>query len=155
MSINEKKKLFADLMQKIREVISANDDYTMYEKIVKLLKENVPHYHWVGFYFIKNGALELGPYIGRPTEHTRIEIGQGICGSAVAQNNTIIVEDVTKESNYLACSVETKSEIVVPLYNKNGAIIGEIDIDSDELSAFDEADKEFLEELCRQITLKS
>lgn len=152
---NEKKKIFDKLIPKIKEVISLNEGLTMYKKIVLLLKENIPYYNWVGFYFINNGILELGPYVGKPTEHTKIRIGQGVCGSAVAQNSTIIVKDVTKENNYLACSIETRSEIVVPIYNKNHEIIGEIDIDSDELSAFDENDKEFLEEICRQITLKS
>jgi len=73
----------------------------------------------------------------------------------VAQKRAIIVDDVSKESNYLACSIETRSEIVVPLYNKSGEIIGEIDIDSDELSAFDECDREFLEDILREITEKS
>jgi GAF domain-containing protein len=80
-------------------------------------------------------------------------VGQGVCGRAVAEKSTIIVDDVTKEDNYLACSLETKSEIVVPIW-ANGEIIGEIDIDSDDLAAFDDKDKIFLEEVAKIIGRK-
>ncbi|MGB9781302.1 GAF domain-containing protein [Caldanaerobacter sp.] len=141
----DKKKVFEKLTEVIRTKANEIEDLnTFYEEVVKILSENVPYYTWTGFYFMENGELVIGPYIGRPTEHVRIKVGQGVCGRAVAEESTIIVDDVTKEDNYLACSLETKSEIVVPIW-ANGEIIGEIDIDSDDLAAFDEMDKIFLE----------
>jgi len=88
--------------------------------------------------------LVLGPFRGAPTEHTRIPVHQGICGAAVAQNQTVVVDDVNADPRYLACSLETKSEIVVPI-RAHGRVIGEIDIDSHNPSAFTAADRNFLE----------
>ena len=109
-----------------------------------LLKENFPKYNWVGFYLMEGNELALGPYLGKPTPHTRIKLDSGICGAAVREEQTIIVPDVKYDPRYLACSLETKSEIVVPI-RKGEKVVGEIDIDSDELNAFDEQDKSFLE----------
>ncbi len=86
----------------------------------------------------------LEAFSGRPTEHTRIEIGQGICGAAVADKSTIVADDVGKGPRYIACSIQTKSEIVVPIW-ANSRIVGEIDIDSDRLIAFGNSDRQFLE----------
>ncbi len=86
----------------------------------------------------------LEAFSGRPTEHTRIKIGQGICGAAVADKCTIVVDDVSKDPRYIACSIETKSEMVVPIW-ANSRIVGEIDIDSDRLIAFRNSDRRFLE----------
>ncbi|MGB9809290.1 MAG: GAF domain-containing protein, partial [Caldanaerobacter sp.] len=120
----DKKKVFEKLTEVIRTKANEIEDLnTFYEEVVKILSENVPYYTWTGFYFMENGELVIGPYIGRPTEHVRIKVGQGVCGRAVAEESTIIVDDVTKEDNYLACSLETKSEIVVPIW-ANGEIIG-------------------------------
>lgn len=118
--------------------------------IVKILKERVEKYSWVGIYLRKGDELYLHNYIGRPTEHIRIPIDKGICGAAVRQGGTLIVGDVNEDPRYLACSIETKSEIVVPIY-KGKEIIGEIDIDSDYKNAFNEEDKELLEEITKII----
>jgi GAF domain-containing protein len=88
--------------------------------------------------------LVLGPFHGAPTEHVRIPVHEGICGAAVAENDTVIVDDVTSDPRYLACSFETRSEIVVPI-RAHGAVVGEIDIDSHDLAAFSAQDREFLE----------
>lgn len=150
----EKQKVFERLIDEIQSKAREITDMDIfYEEVVRILSENVPHYNWTGFYFMKDGELVIGPYIGRPTEHVRIKVGQGVCGRAVAEKSTIIVDDVTKEDNYLACSLETKSEIVVPIW-ANGEIIGEIDIDSDDLAAFDDKDKIFLEEVAKIIGRK-
>ncbi|EGD51825.1 putative GAF sensor protein [Thermoanaerobacter ethanolicus JW 200] len=150
----EKRKVFDDLLVRIDQKAREIDDMDeFYGEVVKILADNVPYYNWTGFYFMKDGELVIGPYIGRPTEHVKIKVGQGVCGRAVAEKNTIIVDDVTKEDNYLACSLETKSEIVVPIW-VNGDIIGEIDIDSDDLAAFDEEDKRFLEKVAEIISRK-
>lgn len=95
---------------------------------------------------MKGDELILGPYVGKPSPHTRIKFDSGICGAAVREGETIVVDDVNSDPRYLACSLETKSEIVVPIW-KEGKIVGEIDIDSDELAAFNGDDKDLLEKV--------
>lgn len=149
-----KTQLFNTLITKIEKASKEYDNMErFYGEVVKLLNQNLSYYNWTGFYFIDNGVLKLGHYIGRPTEHVKIKIGEGICGRAVSEDNTILVGDVTKEKNYLACSIDTKSEIVVPI-RVNSSIIGEIDIDSDKINAFDEEDKIFLEKVVDIISKK-
>ncbi len=114
------------------------------EKTVALLKERVPHYHWVGVYILNGSELHLGPYLGKPTEHTRIPLDRGICGAAASQGKTVVVDDVKSDPRYLACSIETRSEIVVPIF-VGGRVVGEIDIDSDEPGAFGENDRKLVE----------
>ncbi len=127
---------------------------TKLEKVCRYLKENVEHYDWVGFYFVdphKKDELVLGPYAGDPTIHTRIKFGEGICGQAAVTKKVFIVDDVSKEDNYLACSPDVKSEIVVPIF-KNGEIKGELDIDSHTQSAFTEKDRHILENIAAMIS---
>ncbi|GEM_PF-196886 len=116
------------------------------EKVVGFLKANLPHYNWVGVYLMDGNGNELilGPYLGKPSPHTRIPIDQGICGAAVREGATVIVDDVNSDPRYLACSIETKSEIVAPIWS-NGRVVGEIDIDSDRPAAFKEADRKLVE----------
>ena len=109
---------------------------------VQILKHERHHYNWVGIYLLEDETLVLHNYIGKPTEHTHIQVGQGVCGVAVAEGANQIVGDVTKLDNYLACSVETRAEIVV-LIRRGVRIIGQIDIDSDLADAFTSED-EFL-----------
>jgi len=109
-----------------------------------LINRYFPHYTWVGFYFLKDGKLHVGPYIGKPTPHVVIDLDQGICGAAVSREETVVVDDVNADPRYLACSLETRSEIVIPI-RIGGEIIGELDIDSDRLAAFKAADRELLE----------
>ncbi len=119
------------------------------EKICRYLRENVEHYDWVGFYLVdphKKDELVLGPFDGEPTIHTRIKFGEGICGQAAVTRKVFIVDDVSKETNYLACSPKVKSEIVVPIF-KQGKIVGEIDIDSHQKEAFTEKDRHVLENI--------
>jgi putative methionine-R-sulfoxide reductase with GAF domain len=112
-------------------------------KIVQLLYLNVPTYHWVGIYLLKGNELVLHNYMGKPTEHQRIPVGKGVCGTAVAERVNQVVGDVTKLENYLACSLETKSEIVT-LIQDDEHIYGQIDIDSDNPNAFGPDDESFL-----------
>lgn len=95
-----------------------------------------PKFNWVGIYLLKGDHLELGPYIGAPTEHQRIPVGTGVCGTAVAKNADQNVEDVSQAGNYLACSRETRSELVVLIRDSSQKILGQIDIDSHSLAAF-------------------
>jgi len=119
---------------------------------INRIKAHKEKYHWVGIYIKRGDVLELYPYyIGRPTPHVRIPISEGICGAAVREGITINVPDVNSDQRYLACSVFTRSEIVVPIYNKKGEIVGEIDIDSDRPGAFDEEDRVFLEGIAKEI----
>ena len=99
------------------------------QQVCKLLKENVPHYDWVGFYFANKSKteLKLASYAGEPTDHTIIPFGKGICGQVALSNQNFVVPDVQAQDNYIACSITVKSEIVIPLF-VNGENIGQIDI---------------------------
>ncbi|WP_394750406.1 GAF domain-containing protein [Spongiimicrobium salis] len=140
------------MLQELRPKITAildtpNVDIdTRLQQICDLLKASVPYYNWVGFYF-KNGdknELKLGPYAGLPTDHVIIPFGKGICGQVAVSNENFVVPDVAAQDNYIACSIDVKSEIVVPLF-VNGENIGQIDIDSNVADPFSEEDERFLE----------
>ncbi|RKS97556.1 GAF domain-containing protein [Chryseobacterium defluvii] len=123
------------------------------QKVCHLLDQEIPYFNWTGFYF-KNGdkdELILGPYVGAPTDHTIIPYGKGICGQVAVSNETFIVPDVKLQDNYLSCSIDTKAEIVVPIF-KNGVNIGQIDIDSHTLNPFTKEDLEMLEWLCHEVS---
>ena len=122
-------------------------------EICQLLEANVEHYNWVGFYF-KNGdkeELKLGPYVGAPTDHVIIPFGKGICGQVAVSNKNFVVPDVSAQDNYIACSFTVKSEIVIPIF-VDGKNIGQIDIDSNTLDPFTEADERFLEFVCEEVS---
>ena len=121
--------------------------------IVERLRDNLPTYNWVGFYMIEEtpGAepmLVLGPFVGADTPHKRIPLNQGICGAAATSGKTVVVHDVNSDPRYLACSIETKSEIVVPVFVR-GKVVGELDIDSHFPSAFGPEDQELVEYCAR------
>lgn len=139
---------FDALLPKVTE-ITTNILLSRDEKLLKvceLLEQNIAHYTWVGFYFAnqETKTLHLGPYVGAPTAHTVIPFGKGICGQVAVSNENFVVPDVAAQDNYIACSFTVKSEIVVPLF-VNGENIGQIDIDSNLLDPFTEADERFLE----------
>ncbi len=123
------------------------------QKICQLLHDEVEHYNWVGFYF-RNGnkeELKLGSYVGAETDHIIIPFGKGICGQVAVSNEIFVVPDVSAQDNYLACSLETKSEIVVPIF-KNGENIGQIDIDSHKVDPFTQNDQDLLNYVCERIS---
>ncbi len=123
------------------------------QKVCQFLHDEIEHYNWVGFYF-RNGDKEeliLGPYVGAETDHTIIPFGKGICGQVAVSNETFVVPDVSAQDNYLSCSIETKSEIVVPIF-KNGENIGQIDIDSHVIDPFTEKDEELLNYVCEKVS---
>jgi L-methionine (R)-S-oxide reductase len=145
---------FEELKPKVNDILTntATLRDEKLQKICFLLHENINYYDWVGFYF-RNGEKEeliLGPYVGEPTDHTVIPFGKGICGQVAVSNQNFVVPDVTAQDNYIACSMTVKSEIVVPLF-VDGENIGQIDIDSEDLNAFDEADERFLEYVNEEI----
>jgi GAF domain-containing protein len=126
------------------------------EGIARLLHDKMLKYNWVGFYMLEPGAappmLVLGHFQGAMTPHTRIPLNQGICGAAAYSGKTIVVDDVSSDTRYLACSLETKSEIVVPVFVR-GQVVGELDIDSHFPSAFGAQDRELVE-YCAQLVGK-
>lgn len=106
---------------------------------------SLPGYDWSGIYRLEGGDLVLDEYVGAPTDHIRIPVGVGVCGTAVAENANQVVEDVRVLENYLACSVSTRSEIVVLIRDSSGAVLGQIDIDGHTVGAFDRSDEALLE----------
>jgi len=124
---------------------TAND---LMQRMVRLLHERVLKYNWVGFYMLEPGAkppmLVLGAFEGAMTPHTRIPLNQGICGAAASTGQTVVVDDVSKDPRYLACSLETKSEIVVPVF-VHGKVVGELDIDSHFPAAFTAEHKDLVQ----------
>ena len=126
----------------------APDARSVLAETVALLRRERPHYNWVGIYLLEKDELVLGPYVGKPTPHTRIPLNKGICGAAASSGQTLIVDDVNSDPRYLACSLETRSEIVVPIA-RDGRVLGEIDIDSDQPAAFTEEDRALLEAVAR------
>jgi L-methionine (R)-S-oxide reductase len=118
------------------------------QAMVKMLHERMLKYNWVGFYMLEPGAkppmLVLGAFEGAMTPHTRIPLNQGICGAAASTGQTVVVDDVSKDPRYLACSLETKSEIVVPVF-VHGKVVGELDIDSHFAAAFTSEHQELVQ----------
>jgi L-methionine (R)-S-oxide reductase len=144
---------FDALKPKVTTLISNSsviDDTLL--SICELLKETVSYYDWVGFYFREGNTetLKLGPYAGAPTDHTTIPFGKGICGQVAVSNQNFVVPDVNAQDNYISCSINVKSEIVIPLF-VDGENIGQIDIDSNTTDPFSEADERFLEFVCQSI----
>jgi L-methionine (R)-S-oxide reductase len=134
-----------DVLAGVTAAIRAeNDPRSAMERAVAILKQELPDYTWVGIYILEGDELVLGPFLGKPSPHTRIPLGSGICGAAATERATIIVDDVNADPRYLACSIETKSEIVVPIMD-SGHVLGEIDIDSDRPAAFGAADRTLIE----------
>jgi L-methionine (R)-S-oxide reductase len=139
----------ADLIPALDSLASSSTSTEAFMKgIVALLHEKLTRYNWVGFYMLeKEGdrdVLVLGPFKGTMTPHTRIPLNQGICGAAASTGKTIVVDNVNADSRYLACSLETKSEIVVPVF-VHGKVAGELDIDSHFLAAFGPDDRKLCE----------
>ncbi len=154
-SLEKDKDAFFDyLYDQSKAILSHESDLNKaMQDICILLDNNVPYYNWTGFYLAdeKSKTLHLGPFVGEDTEHTKIDYGTGICGQTAETNETFMVPDVSLQGNYLACSIKTKSEIVVPIFNKAGSFVGELDIDSHKIDPFDSIDKKYLEKICIEI----
>ena len=145
---------YDDVLSSVRLAIEQAPSYTeAMTQAVATLKEQMPDYSWVGIYLMDGQELLLGPYRGKPSPHTRIPLNQGICGAAATHKETIIVDDVDADPRYLACSLETRSEIVVPIM-RGDDVLGEIDIDSDKKAAFGPADRELLEAVAGLLSRK-
>ncbi len=147
--------IFKQLQPKV-EAIILKDSKTVNQRLLavcKLLETSIDYYDWVGFYF-KNGTkneLKLECYVGEKTNHDIIPFGKGICGQVAISNENFVVQDVTEEDNYIACSISVKAEVVIPIF-KNGKNIGQIDIDSKTINPFTKADEAFLEFVCSKVS---
>jgi GAF domain-containing protein len=122
--------------------------------ICELLKKEVYHYDWVGFYLAdpSSGNLVLGPFSGKPTDHKIIPFGKGVCGQVAESKTLKVVQDVTAEENYLSCSIDVQSEIVVPVL-KNNKFMAELDIDSHSTAPFTKEDEKFLQIVCEKVSV--
>ncbi len=142
------------LVDNIRIAIASLDDET---EVLKTAAEMIDGYsdgyNWTGFYMMRGDHLQVGPYVGPKTEHTKIELNRGICGAAASSQKTIRVRDVQSDPRFLSCSLSTRSEIVVPLMDGNRCL-GEIDIDSDQPSFFSNQDQTMLEDLATIIVAR-
>ena len=135
---------------KIRNIITGSSN--IIEDTVVFLHDSFNHYSWVGIYIVQGNDLVIGSWKGpQATEHTKIPIGQGICGAAAASGKTEVISDVHADNRYLSCFISTKSEIVVPI-KKDRKIVGEIDIDSDKKDAFSNEDSVFLEKIADMLS---
>jgi L-methionine (R)-S-oxide reductase len=143
---------FEEIYQKIAALVKINPDDLLL-RICELLKQEVYHYDWVGFYILGQEVdkLVLGPFVGKPTQHTHIAVGKGICGQVAASGQTMVVQDVTQVENYISCGLDVQSEIVVPVL-RNGKFIAELDIDSHSPAPFTADDNEFLAKVCDLLT---
>src|SRR5438045_9571358 len=140
-------------IEEVRDEISklaktARSAPELMQSMARLLHDRMLKYNWVGFYMLEPGAdppvLVLGAFEGAMTPPTRIPLNQGICGAAASSGHTVVVDDVNNDPRYLACSIETKSEIVVPIFAK-GKVVGELDIDSHVPAAFGPDDRKLCE----------
>jgi len=140
-------KLMAYMAKRVLE--DDNDVIAGLANVSAVINGYMDRINWVGFYLIKNGELVLGPFQGLPA-CIRIKVGKGVCGTAVAERKTQIVEDVEKFPGHIACDSASKSEIVIPII-KNGEVFGVLDVDSPELSRFGELECKHLSEICKFI----
>ena len=145
---------YDDVLTSLRLTIDHAPTHTdAIRQAVAVLKDQMSDYSWVGVYLLEGEELVLGPFVGKPSPHTRIPLNAGICGAAASTKATIIVDDVDSDPRYLACSLETRSEIVVPILRDN-QVLGEIDVDSDKKAAFGDADRQLLETLADLLARK-
>jgi len=152
--LNQKRETYARLATEIAAVIDGETSaIARYATAVCLLSEAFDHYYWTGFYLVdpqKPGELVIGPYQGT-LGCLRIPFGKGVCGTVAKSGQTLIVDDVHTFPGHIACDSQTKSEIVVPVFDKNGTLAAVLDIDSTRPAAFDEDDKTGLETICKSL----
>jgi L-methionine (R)-S-oxide reductase len=132
------------------DIGNAADGTAAMTAVVERLRRELPDYTWAGIYLLDGNELVLGPFAGKPSPHTRIPLGRGICGAAATEKATIVVDDVNADPRYLACSLETRSEIVVPILDGD-TVLGEIDVDSDRRAAFGDRDRALLESVAARL----
>ena len=137
------------LLAQVKAIVKDETDSVANMANVAALIQETFHFWWTGFYRVVGNQLVLGPFQG-PVACTRIGFGKGVCGTSWKEKKTLVVQDVEQFPGHIACSSESKSEIVVPLM-KNGEVIGVLDIDSERLATFDQTDKEWLEQIAEAV----
>jgi GAF domain-containing protein len=152
MEINSK---YQKAFDRIKEIFSGTSVWRfLLSEAVYEIKMVSSKYEWVGIYLLQGELLILETFLGKPTEHSKIKLSEGVCGASASDKKTILVEDVAKENRYIACDLAVKSEIVVPIM-RAGNVIGVIDIDSNQRNAFQDQDQEFLEMVANLIAVSS
>ena len=147
----EKREIYRQLLTQVESLIEGETNrISVLANVTAAVKEALAFF-WVGFYLVENDELALGPFQGSVACY-HIGYGKGVCGTAWARRQTVVVEDVEAVPGHIACSSLSRSEIVVPLFDGNGEVAGVLDIDSTELATFDEVDKEWLERLCAVVS---
>ena len=146
-----KKEIYESILPQLKSLVEGETDLIAnLANITAVLKQSFGFF-WIGFYLIKEGELVLGPFQGT-LACTRISFGKGVCGTCWKEGKTIIVADVDKFPGHIACSTNSKSEIVVPVYNRKNEIVAVLDIDEDRYSGFDETDQLYLEKISTIVT---
>ncbi|WP_317897548.1 GAF domain-containing protein [Aurantibacillus circumpalustris] len=146
ITASNKEEKYKELLPQIKALLESESDATAnLANICAALKYGMSFF-WVGFYLVKGEQLVLGPFQG-PVACTRINLGKGVCGTSWQKKESIIVEDVDKFPGHIACSSLSKSEIVLPLFDKNNSVVGVLDVDSDELNSFDKTDELYLNQI--------
>ncbi len=149
ISTGSKEEKYRELLPQLHALVSTETDFIANLANVAAALKQTFSFFWVGFYIVKGDELVLGPFQG-PIACTRIRIGRGVCGTAWKEVRTLIVPDVEQFPGHIACSSDSKSEIVVPMI-RQGEVVGVLDIDSDTLDSFDTVDARYLEEICTYI----
>jgi L-methionine (R)-S-oxide reductase len=146
---------YAVAEERLERLFAGTDDLqALYDGVCRVLNEEIPTHNWAGIYLVEGDELVLAAWHGpQATEHVRIPLGQGICGAAATSGETIVVDDVNADPRYLACFLNTRAEIVVPIKDER-RVYGEIDIDSDHRGAFGLADRQLLEEVARRLAAR-
>ena len=148
---NSKEEKYATLLPQLKSLIEAEDDVIANMSNVAACIMETFHFWWVGFYRVIDNTLVLGPFQG-PLACTRIKRGKGVCGTAWDKAQTIVVEDVEQFPGHIACSSASRSEVVVPIFDRDNNVVAVLDIDSEYLNTFDSTDKKWLEEVARLFT---
>ncbi len=149
----DKKNIYEELLRQIESLIKdETDEVSVQANVTAALHQAFDYYFWTGFYMLRNGnMLRLGPFQGPPACYS-IPVGKGVCGTAFAERKTLVVPDVDAFPGHIACSSLSRSEIVVPIHNGRGEVIGVLDIDSKKPGAFDETDALYLERIMQLLT---
>jgi GAF domain-containing protein len=145
-----KEEKYQELVANVKAIIEGETDMIAVMSNIAAEIHQTMKFWWTGFYRVKDGELILGPFQG-PIACMHIAYGRGVCGTAWKKEKTIIVPDVEQFPGHIACSSQSRSEIVVPVFDKENKVIAVLDIDSEHLSTFDETDKKYLEEICQAI----
>ena len=148
ITASDKAGIYEEIIPQIENILEGENDIVANTANVAAILKEAFNFFWVGFYFVKNEELVLGPFQG-PLACTRIKYGKGVCGTAWKEGKTLVVPDVDKFPGHIACSSLSRSEIVVPVFKASGNIVAVLDIDSKDFNTFDSTDAKYLEQLCR------